>query len=142
MAEPPSGQGLTSLRGRIERHPREIPPPPATTSGEESALAAIAASSPPPQRQSSRRPRPPLADSPTRPAAHGPEPQVQLTLRVRAELDERLVDVVHDLRRLIGRTTKVELIELMISELPDQDPKSLEDLARRLETFRQARPRR
>ena len=141
MAEPPGGQGLTSLRGRIERHPREIPPPPATTTGEEPALAAAPASPPPPQRRSSRRPRPVLT-SPARPAAHGPEPQVQLALRVRAELDERLADVVHHLRRLIGRTTKVELIELLISELPDQDPRALEDLARRIEAFRLARPRR
>lgn len=141
MADPPGGQGLTSLRGRIERHPREVPPPPVARNGEEPARADAPAP-PPPQRQSPRRPRRALDSPAAKPATHGPEPQIQLTLRVRAELDERLVEVVHHLRRLIGRTTKVELIELLISELPDQDVRTLEDLANRIQAFRLARPRR
>lgn len=108
----------------------------------ERALVAIPASPPPSPRRKPRRSQPPLTDSRTRSASRGPEPQVQLTLRVRTELDERLVDVVHGLRQLMGRTTKVEIIELMLSELPDQDMEALENLARRLEAFRQARPRR
>jgi hypothetical protein len=64
-------------------------------------------------------------------------PPVNLAIRVRRPLDDALVDLIHDLRRRGVRTSKVELIELLLWELAG-DP---EGLVARLRAFRAAAPR-
>jgi hypothetical protein len=61
-----------------------------------------------------------------------------LTLRVRRPLDDRLVDLLHELRRDGIRSTKTELIELYLWELPAQ---LTPELRERLAAFRQRAPR-
>ncbi|HEX5721086.1 MAG TPA: hypothetical protein VF179_33345, partial [Thermoanaerobaculia bacterium] len=75
----------------------------------------------------------------------GPEPErqaadlppVNLAIRVRRPLDERLVELIHQLRREGVRTSKVELIEMLLWELPAEGPALTERLAR----FRRFAPR-
>lgn len=67
------------------------------------------------------------------------EPMANLAIRVRKSLDDRLADVVHDLKRKGVRSSKAELIELLISTLPevaDDDALTLQ-----LKQFRQLAPR-
>ncbi len=54
-----------------------------------------------------------------------------------AALDEHLVDVLHDLRKAGVRSSKVELIEMLLWEMPAD----AEALRRRLAEFRRAAPR-
>lgn len=46
-------------------------------------------------------------------------PPVNLAIRVRRPLDDRLADLIHTLRQRGVRTSKVELIEMLLWELPD-----------------------
>jgi hypothetical protein len=66
------------------------------------------------------------------------EPMSNLAIRVRKSLDDRLADVVHDLRRQGIRSSKAEVVELLISALPEHS-----DLAfsNRLKQFRAQAPR-
>jgi len=73
-----------------------------------------------------------------RPHTQPDEPLANLAVRVRRSLDERLGDLIHALRRDGVRTSKVELIELLLWELP-AEPSG--DLRRRLAEFRQHAPR-
>ena len=57
-------------------------------------------------------------------------PPVNLAIRVRRPLDERLVELIHQLRREGVRTSKVELIEMLLWELPAEGPALTERLAR------------
>jgi hypothetical protein len=74
------------------------------------------------------------ADDPSR----NDEPLANLTLRVRQSLDFRLGDLVHALRREGVRSSKKELIEMLLSELPSQPS---EELRARLRTYRELTPR-
>jgi hypothetical protein len=65
------------------------------------------------------------------------DPPVNLAIRVRRTLDEHLVDLLHDLRKAGVRSSKVELIEMLLWELPGQT----EPVRRRLAEFRKAAPR-
>ena len=47
---------------------------------------------------------------------------VNLAIRVRQPLDDRLADIIHGLRGQGVRTSKVELIEMLLWELPDDEP--------------------
>lgn len=49
---------------------------------------------------------------------------------MRRPLDERLVELIHQLRREGVRTSKVELIEMLLWELPADGPALTERLAR------------
>ncbi len=53
-----------------------------------------------------------------RPATQPDEPLANLAVRVRRSLDARLADLIHSLRQDGVRTTKVELVELILWELP------------------------
>jgi hypothetical protein len=61
-----------------------------------------------------------------------------LAIRPRRSLDNRLGDLVHALRREGIRTSKVELVELLLWELP-AEPNS--QLRARLASFRRQAPR-
>jgi hypothetical protein len=62
---------------------------------------------------------------------------VNLAIRVRRPLDDHLVDVLHDLRKAGVRSSKVELIEMLLWELP-AEPAAVRT---RLAEFRRAAPR-
>lgn len=65
-------------------------------------------------------------------------PSANLAIRVRRPLDEHLAELIHQLRRRGVRTSKVELIEVLLWELPESaTPALVERLAR----FRRAAPR-
>jgi hypothetical protein len=66
------------------------------------------------------------------------EPQANLAIRVRRSLDFRLSDLVHELRRDSVKTSKVEIVEMLLSELP---PHVTDDLRVRLRGFRNRAPR-
>jgi hypothetical protein len=65
------------------------------------------------------------------------DPPVNLAIRVRQPLDEHLVDLLHDLRKSGVRSSKVELIEMLLWELPSD----IEVVRTRLGAFRRAAPR-
>ncbi|MEQ8834339.1 MAG: hypothetical protein RIB67_07815 [Miltoncostaeaceae bacterium] len=60
---------------------------------------------------------------------------VNLAIRVRRPLDDRLVDLIHELRGVGVRTSKVELVELLLWELPTGEAAAA-DLIERLRAFR------
>jgi hypothetical protein len=57
---------------------------------------------------------------------------------VRRPLDDRLAEVIHGLRRGGVRTSKVELIEMLLWEMPAEADEALRE---RLRLFRQWAPR-
>jgi hypothetical protein len=59
---------------------------------------------------------------------------------VRRPLDDRLADIIHALRLRGVRTSKVELIEMLLWELPDAADVG-DDLLERLGLFRSCAPR-
>jgi hypothetical protein len=65
-------------------------------------------------------------------------PPVNLAIRVRKPLDDRLAEVIHQLRGDGVRTSKVELIEMLLWEMPDDDPTAVRE---RLRRFRDWAPR-
>ena len=65
-------------------------------------------------------------------------PPANLAIRVRRPLDERLGALIHGLRQEGVRTSKVELVEMLLWELPDDD---LEGARARLARFRRWAPR-
>jgi len=141
--------GLDALRDRLDRRPRSIPPTrhprPQETSdraavaGTERVTPRMAVPAPRPQRPHAR---PETASGPPSTAPYPPappgEPLANLALRPRRSLDSRLADLVHALRREGVRTSKVELVELLLWELP---PELTSELRARLTTFRRQAPR-
>ena len=144
------------------RRPRpvETPPPPAaeeTGSGLEEGSIAPAAEAPPPPV-----PLPPTASPPRVAAAAAPaaavdaaagtpdlypdprpgpwtdEPLANLAVRVRRSLDIRLADVVHHLRREGLRVSKVDVVEMLLWELPPRPDRAFRE---RVATFRRRSPR-
>ena len=152
MAEQP---GIEAMRRRIERASRQAPPSrrPATPAAgvaltpapepapdpvpEEPASAASAPAARAPRRRSATA-------SPAQPRAAAPErleadaPPVNLAIRVRRPLDDRLAEVIHGLRREGVRTSKVELIEMLLWEMPAEADDALRA---RLGRFREWAPR-
>ena len=152
---PDQTSGIDVMRRRMERASRQPPPPrrarasddaPAPTPvGEETGPpppaaaaepAAIATEAPPravsPTPSPRRRGRP----DPVRLAAD--LPPANLAIRVRRPLDERLADLIHALRRDGVRTSKVEMIEMLLWELPEEDHQAVRE---RLRRFREWAPR-
>ena len=67
------------------------------------------------------------------------EPTVTIAVRARGSLDERLTDIVYQLRREGVRTSKTELVEMLIwAYVPAQPSK---DFVSVLNTFREEAPR-
>ncbi len=73
-----------------------------------------------------------------RPTTSADEPVTNLAVRVRRSLDDRLSDILYALRKDGVRSSKVELIEMLLWELP---PDASESLRGRLAAFRAAAPR-
>lgn len=65
-------------------------------------------------------------------------PPVNLAIRVRKPLDDRLAEVIHQLRGDGVRTSKVELIEMLLWEMPGDEPSVIRE---RLRRFRDWAPR-
>ena len=71
-------------------------------------------------------------------AGSGDAPTANLTLRVRQSLDFRLAELIHELRREGVRSSKKELIEMCLWELPSAPN---ENLRTRLRSYRDHLPR-
>jgi hypothetical protein len=138
--------GIDLMRRRMERASRRPPPPrraapapaPAAGEGGEGGVAAGgAASAPaapaPAARPAPRRPPAARASAPARLAAD--LPPANLAIRVRKPLDDRLAELIHALRREGVRTSKVELIEMLLWELPEDDPAGARERLRRFRAF-------
>lgn len=155
MADEETTNGLAALRSKVERRSRQVPPPrtaaapappainpeSAQESGEtESHSASIeAAPTPPAPRARPRRsPAVPVQAGERHPQTSPDEPSANLAIRVRRSLDERLNELIFDLRRDGVKTSKVELVEMLLWELPPRPGASLTD---RLASFRRAAPR-
>jgi hypothetical protein len=135
--------GIDLMRRRMERASRRPPPSrrpaaaavpgPVGQGGEPAtpAPAAGAAVTPAPAPGAgSRRAR---AAAPARLA---PDlPPVNLAIRVRKPLDDRLAELIHALRREGVRTSKVELIEMLLWELPEDDAAGARARLRRFRGF-------
>ena len=132
------------MRQRMERASRRPPPArrPAAAPAEPPApapSAPAAAKGPPPAASAPRaraRRRSGEGQPPARLAAD--LPPANLAIRVRRPLDERLVELIHQLRRAGIRTSKVELIEMLLWELPTEHGPALTE---RLARFREWAPR-
>jgi len=140
--------GIELMRRRMERARRQPPPPRHRREGAGEGHAEGAAPAPEPEaapapppppaapRPSGRAPRRTRVPEPLRLAAD--LPPVNLAIRVRRPLDDRLADLIHDLRRAGVRTSKVELIEMLLWELPEGEREGVRD---RLRRFREWAPR-
>ena len=145
--------GIDVMRRRMERASRRPPPPrrareaddaPAPSPvGEETGAPPPAAAPAPTAPEAPHRPVV-AAPSPRRRARPDPVrlaadlPPANLAIRVRRPLDERLADLIHALRRDGVRTSKVEMIEMLLWELPEEDHQAVRE---RLRRFRDWAPR-
>ena len=143
------GSGIDLMRRRMERASRRPPPPrraaaaPAPAAGEggeDGAGAPGAATAPappaPPAPAARAAPRRPPAARPGAPARLAADlPPANLAIRVRKPLDDRLAELIHALRRQGVRTSKVELIEMLLWELPEDDPAGARERLRRFRAF-------
>ncbi len=139
--------GIDLMRGRMARAQRVPPtarrpaaghsPAAAVGEGTESGTVPPAPSVPP--VTAPRSPRRAAAPAPAsrRPPVSASDPPVNLAIRVRRPLDEHLVDVLHDLRKAGVRSSKVELVEMLLWELPADAAA----VRARLADFRRAAPR-
>ena len=135
-------EGIDLMRRRIERASRQ-PPPPRRAAEPEGAVSAptplpdpigeVEGGEAPPAVARSARAR-----RPARTRLGADLPPVNLAIRVRKPLDDRLAEVIYRLRVAGVRTSKVELIEMLLWEMPaDQLPAIRE----RLRQFRHWAPR-
>ena len=141
---PDGASGIDLMRRRIERASRQ-PPPSRRPRGDAPVVEAVPAA-PAPAREAEAAAAP--APRPKRRAAKGvgerrvrlaPDlPPVNLAIRVRKPLDDGLADQIHALRRDGVRTSKVELIEMLLWESAGATPEGLRE---RLRTFREWAPR-
>ena len=144
MAEQASGIDL--MRRRIERASRQAPPS-RRPRAEEPAPAAAAGAGPGPAGRGAagaRRPAAPGAGAgegegrPARARLAPDLPPVNLAIRVRKPLDDALADTIHALRGEGVRTSKVELIEMLLWESAGAGPDAVRE---RLRVFREWAPR-
>lgn len=145
MAETTSG--IEMMRKRMERASRRPPAPRrpraagADEVGEEPSAAegAAPASAAAGGAQGTAARRPAQARRTPAPARLGPDlPAVNLAIRVRRPLDDRLANLIHALRADGVRTSKVEVVEMLLWELAEDD---VAGLVRRLARFREWAPR-
>jgi hypothetical protein len=141
--------GIDLMRRRIERASRQAPPSrrPAVPSDESTPASAVppAATAPIPVEASVPVATPASPRAPARrgrgaaPVRLGADlPPVNLAIRVRKPLDDRLAEVIHQLRGDGVRTSKVELIEMLLWEMPGDEPSVIRE---RLRRFRDWAPR-
>jgi hypothetical protein len=141
--------GIDLMRRRMERAARRPPPPRRAAAAEPAPAAgggggAETAPTPAPaapsqaaevQAPSARRPARPRAAAPAPERLAADLPPANLAIRVRKPLDDRLADLIHALRREGVRTSKVELIEMLLWELPEDDPAGARERLRRFRAF-------
>jgi hypothetical protein len=139
--------GIELMRRRMERATRRPPPPRRAAAGTPAAPAeagpeGAAAGAPEAAGRagpaSVRRSRPSRAAASTTARLAPDLPAANLAIRVRKPLDDRLADLIHALRREGVRTSKVELIEMLLWELPEDDAAAARE---RLRRFRAVAPR-
>jgi hypothetical protein len=160
----PVGDGLEQLGQRMERGRRTTPvprrpvvseertpqrvdlptpaePPTPAAPPPDSPVPVVSAETSPPSPVASGPPAPSARPGPTpaQPALLPDEPQANLAVRVRRSLDQRLDDLAYELRRAGVRSSKAELIELLLWELP---PTVTPELSARLAQFRSVAGRR
>ena len=142
--EAPSGYGLDELDARMERRRRAVPPPRPKPA---SAGAPVKGETPRPASSTAPKPKRPKAAvekpaAPSQPSVMLPaspnEPLANLTVRVRRSYDDRLANLLHELRHE-AKSSKAELIELAIGGLPEHPTP---DLMERLRQLRTQAPRR
>lgn len=140
MPVAPSPSGIDTMRQRMARASR-TPPPPRKAQEAEAGRKPGQAGEP-----AGGEPAVAPVQAAVRAPAHrvrGPRvaadaPAANLAIRVRRPLDERLGELIHALRQGGVRTSKVELIEMLLWELP---PAPSGELRQRLGAFRAAAPR-
>lgn len=146
QAGPDGASGIDLMRRRIERASRQ-PPPSRRPRGDAPVVEAVPAPAPAaPAAAPAPRPKRTRAATGTgetaTPGARvrlAPDlPPVNLAIRVRKPLDDGLADQIHALRREGVRTSKVELIEMLLWESAGATPDGLRE---RLRTFREWAPR-
>jgi len=144
--------GIDLMRRRIERASRQAPPSrrPAEPAAADPAVPVevrtvpAPAARPPEAEAASPEPaarrRPSARTAPAAPPVRlGADlPPVNLAIRVRKPLDDRLAEVIHRLRGAGVRTSKVELIEMLLWEMPADEPAAIRE---RLRCFRDWAPR-
>jgi hypothetical protein len=157
VADQPADQadqasGIDLMRRRIERASRQPPPSrrPRSADPADDTPATTAAAPPTPAVEPvaavEEAPAPPRAARAPRGRGAGetrvrlaPDlAPVNLAIRVRKPLDDGLADQIHALRRDGVRTSKVELIEMLLWESAGATPEALRE---RLRTFREWAPR-
>ncbi|MGD9571764.1 MAG: hypothetical protein AB7V62_07780 [Thermoleophilia bacterium] len=144
---PDQASGIDLMRRRIERASRQ-PPPSRRPRGDAPPVAAAPEPAAEPTPAATTAPRPKRAraakvgETPTAASAHvrlaADLPPVNLAIRVRKPLDDGLADAIHALRRDGVRTSKVELIEMLLWESAGATPEALRE---RLRVFREWAPR-
>jgi hypothetical protein len=139
MADIPDGIDL--IRSRMQRGQRTPPIARAVRAPGASVTVAGPASDDVPSAgrgaPQARRPRVPSPPQYDRPQLSSDTPTANLALRVRRPLDDHLADLVHEFRREGVRTSKVELVEMLLWELPG----SHTEIRPRLAQFRQTAAR-
>lgn len=142
---PPAGvEGDTESRGSGGPEPAWEGPtmPPSTVAAppvpDEHPVTDAAPPEPPAPDAAKRAQSPQPGDLGARSAVTGTEPTANLTLRIRQSLDLRLVELLHSLRREGVRSSKKELIEMCLSELPLEPS---EHLRARLRAYRDIVPK-
>jgi len=120
--------------------PSVVPPPilAATPVPDEHSVEAAAPPAPSPAPEPPPAQFPQSGDLGARSAGTGTEPTANLTLRIRQSLDLRLAELLHSLRREGVRSSKKELIEMCLSELPLEPS---EHLRARLRAYRDIVPK-
>jgi hypothetical protein len=145
--------GIDVMRRRMERASRQAPPPRRARAADDAPSPSPAGEGTDPPPRAGAEPAPAAtAQAPPRAAPAAPSPRrrpdpvrlsadlppANLAIRVRRPLDERLADVIHALRRDGVRTSKVEMIEMLLWELPEEDHQAVRE---RLRRFREWAPR-
>ena len=135
------------------RHPRRAEPheepaqSPTTDRSEAAASSPVEALLAEPSQQPARRrtvARPSSTEPAPVPASAEPpvttptDPLANLAVRVRRPLDKRLGSLVYKLGENEVRTSKAELVEMLLWELP---PEPTDDFRHRLAAYRRAAPR-
>lgn len=143
---PETTDGLKVLHGQMQRRSRTVAPPRRPQSQPPAAPAAgevEVVDRPPTPAPAIAKPAPTKSaprpqDVEERPSTTADEPVTNLAVRVRRSLDDRLTDLLYSLRRDGVRSSKVELVEMLLWELP---PDASKALRKRLADFRRAAPR-
>jgi hypothetical protein len=133
--------GIDLMRRRIERASRQPPTSRRPRSAEpaEAAQAPVAEAVPSPApAPRPKRTRTASAVGQGRVRLAPDLPPVNLAIRVRKPLDDALADTIHALRGAGVRTSKVELIEMLLWESAGAAPEAVRE---RLRTFREWAPR-